>query len=190
MPRKPDPHVEIRILDAAEKLLHPGGERAISMRKVANLAKTNTPAVYRRFRDKEEILRALVRRYQQAFFATIQDCASLPEVADRALEFAVSRPREYEVLTSGLLPRLSERRPNIEFLMKRSAEWLGGNPEDHTALVIALWSLMHGTAMLSISGTFRPQYGVELRSVYGAAVKVLVSQAGSLSTLSHLNGQR
>lgn len=189
MPRKPDPEVEVRILDAAEKLLHRGGEKAISMRKVAKLAKTNTPAVYRRFRDKKDILQALVRRYQQALFAAIQDCASLPEIGERALEFAISRPREYEVLTSGLLSRLSERRPNIEFLMKRSAEWLGGNPEDHGALVIALWCLMHGTAMLSISGTFTPRYGVELRSVYAAAVKVLVSQAGSLSSLSGSNGQ-
>jgi hypothetical protein len=88
------------------------------------------------------------------------------------------------------LTRLGERRPNIEFLMKRSAEWLGGNPKDHTALVIALWSMMHGTAMLSISGTFSPQHGVELRPVYAAAVKILLSQAGSLSSLSHLNGER
>jgi AcrR family transcriptional regulator len=55
MPRKPDPDVEVRILDAADKLLHRGGEKAISMRKVAKLARTNTPAVYRRFREPSNL---------------------------------------------------------------------------------------------------------------------------------------
>lgn len=177
MPRKPDPDVEARILVAAEKLLHRGGEKALSMRKVAKLARTNTPALYRRFRDKKEIMQALVQRSQRELFAAIKDCASLPELGERALEYALSKPREYEVLTSGLFSRLSERRPNIEFVMQRSAEWLGGKPEDHAGLVIALWCLMHGTAMLSISGTFTPQYGVELRSAYAEAVKILVSKA-------------
>lgn len=180
MPRKPDPNVEARILDAAEKLLHRGGEKALSMRKVATLAGTNTPAVYRRFRNRKDILQALVQRNQQALFAAIRDCSSLLEIGERALEFALKHPREYEVITSGLLSRLSERRPNVEFLMQRCAEWLGGSPEDHTALVFALWSLMHGAAMLLISGTLSQQHAAELRSAYLRAIEALLSQEGKL----------
>jgi len=181
MPRQADPNLEIRILKAAEKLLHRGGEKALSMRKVAITAATNTPAVYRRFRNKKDILRALLRRNQEALFDVLQRCSSLPEASQRALEFALGHPREYELITSGLFSRVSERRPNVEFMKQRSAEWLGGVPEDHTALVITLWSLMHGTAMLLISNMITSQYKAELRLVYTAAVEALVSQAGSLS---------
>ncbi|HZR56267.1 MAG TPA: helix-turn-helix domain-containing protein [Terriglobales bacterium] len=177
MPRKPDPRVEQRILDAAEKLLHRGGEKALSMRKVATLAGTNTPAVYRRFRNKNEILQGLVRRNQEALFEVLRPCSSFSEVGERALKFALEHRREYELLTSGLMSKVSERRPNVEFMMQKSAEWLGGDPEDHEALVIALWSLMHGTAMLLISETISPRYAAGLRATYAAAVEVLVSHA-------------
>ena len=61
MPRHSDPELEGRILNAARKLWHKGGETALSMRAVAKAAGTNTPAVYRRFRTREQILRALVQ---------------------------------------------------------------------------------------------------------------------------------
>jgi len=63
MARHSDPEVEVRILRAARDLWHEGGEAALSMRAVAKAAGTNTPAVYRRFRTREDILRALVLRY-------------------------------------------------------------------------------------------------------------------------------
>jgi AcrR family transcriptional regulator len=182
MPRQPDPSLEKRILDAAEKLLHRGGEKALSMRKVAITAGTNTPAVYRRFRNKKDILRALLGRNQDALFNTLRPCSSLLEASQLALEFALSHPREYELITSGLFSKVSDRRPNVEFLKQRSAEWLGGVPEDHTSLVIALWSLMHGTAMLLISNTITLRYAAELRVVYTAAVNTLVSQASNLTS--------
>ncbi len=181
MPRQPDPNVEKRVLDVAEKLLHRGGEQALSMRKVAMMAGTNTPAVYRRFRGKKDILRALVRRSQEALFKVLQPCSSVLEASEATLDFALSRPREYELLTSGLFSKVTDRRPNVEFMTQRSAEWLGGVPEDYTALVIALWALTHGTAMLLISNTMTPQYAADFRPIYRAAVKALVSQATGLS---------
>jgi AcrR family transcriptional regulator len=177
MPRKPDPRVEQEILDAAGKLLHRGGEKALSMRKVAALAGTNTPAVYRRFRNKDEILKGLVRRNQEALFEVLRPCSSFSEIGEQALKFALEHRREYELLTAGLMSKVSENRPNVEFIMQKSAEWLGGDPEDHKALVVALWSLMHGTAMLIISETISPRYAAELRTAYATAVKLLVSHA-------------
>ncbi len=55
MPRRPDPDLEGKILDAAQKLWKKGGEKALTMRTVARAAGTNTPAVYRRFRDRDDI---------------------------------------------------------------------------------------------------------------------------------------
>src|SRR5713226_3827376 len=103
MPRHIDPEVEERILQAARRLWHKGGESALNMRAVANAAGTNTPAVYRRFRNREDILRALVRYYQQELFKVFQHCGSLQELSQAYIDFALHRPREYELLNSGLV---------------------------------------------------------------------------------------
>ncbi|MGA9307559.1 MAG: helix-turn-helix domain-containing protein, partial [Candidatus Sulfotelmatobacter sp.] len=62
MPRRADPDLEDKILDAAQKLWKKGGEKALTMRTVARAAGTNTPSVYRRFRDRDDILRGLLQR--------------------------------------------------------------------------------------------------------------------------------
>jgi AcrR family transcriptional regulator len=180
MPRQPDPHVEARILDAAQYLVHKGGENALSMRKVAAAAGTNTPAVYRRFRNKNDILRALMHRNQQSVFEVLKVCTSLHEIAERALDFSLAHPREYQLLTSGIFAKISDQRPNIDFVMQRSAEWHGGSPKEHIRLVLALWSLLHGTAMLLSSNALTPEHAAELRLAYTAAAKSLISQAPRL----------
>ena len=57
IPRQPDPELEARILEAADALWRRGGEKALTMRAVAKAARTNTPAVYRRFKDREHLIR-------------------------------------------------------------------------------------------------------------------------------------
>ena len=59
MARQPDPDLEDHILNAARKLWKKGAGKALTMRAVARAAGTNTPAVYRRFPRREDILRAL-----------------------------------------------------------------------------------------------------------------------------------
>src|SRR5580704_7186426 len=55
LPRRLAPELEGKILDAAQKLWKKGGEKALTMRAVAKAAGTNTPSVYRRFRDRNDI---------------------------------------------------------------------------------------------------------------------------------------
>jgi AcrR family transcriptional regulator len=153
MPRHIDPELETRIMKAARKLWSKGGEKALSMRAIANIADTNTPALYRRFRNREEILRALVESYQGELRQAVSFCNSMEEVGDAVLKFALDHPREYELMMSGLLAKMTKSRPNVEFVVSKSGEWFGGTPEDHRSLVLALWSLIHGTIMLIISGT-------------------------------------
>ena len=181
MPRKPDPALEARILDAARRLWIKGGDEALSMRTVARAARTNTPAIYRRFRNRKEILRALVRRVQQELFEVLQGCASLEETGRRTLEFALAHQREYELLTAGLLSRLKEPQPNFDFMKRRSAEWLGGSAQDYTRLVLALWSVVHGTAMLLITQTAPKGTEGELSSLLPATLRVLVQNRAALS---------
>ena len=180
MPRHVDPEVEGRIMQAARKLWHKGGEKALNMRAVAQAAGTNTPAVYRRFRNREGILRALVQSYQGELFQALGTCRSLPEMVHCYLDFALSKPREYELIMSGLLARMSKTRPNVDYVAERVSEWLGGSSQEHRPLVFTLAALAHGTAMFNITGTIPEEDFPGVRAVFAAAVKVLVENEGKL----------
>jgi AcrR family transcriptional regulator len=188
MPRRPDPGVETRILSAARKLWKKGGEKALTMRAVAKAAGTNTPALYRRFQSRQEVLQALLRQVQQDVAEAVRPSRSPEEACERYLEFALSRPHEYELFYDHAyqLPRpsrvsrtvaLREHRPTMALMEAKLAERLGGSPEDHSRLSIALWALAHGTAMILISKSIPPEHAAELRSVFSSAVQTMIRNA-------------
>jgi hypothetical protein len=78
-----------------------------------------------------------------------------------------------------LFSKFREPRPNVALMKLRFAEWLGGSPEDHARLVLALWTVVHGTAMLLITRAVPAEYEAELHSVFSASVELLVSTAPS-----------
>jgi len=154
LPRHPDPQLEQRILDAACRLWGRGGPKSLTMRAVAKTAGTTTPTVYERYRDREDILRALRQQTRQELFDALTHSHSLAQCCERYLEFALERSHAYEVLFDGVAqpPSLHEPWPSFNLFRERLAQQLGGAPRDHTRLMLALWSLMHGTAMLIIRG--------------------------------------
>src|SRR6266436_4987796 len=97
MPRHADPDLEERVLDAAQKLWRRGGDKALSMRTLARAAKTNTPAIYRRFNHREDVLRALLLRLRQEIYEALAPSQSLEETCERYIDFALHHPREYEL---------------------------------------------------------------------------------------------
>jgi len=183
MARHNDPDLEARIFQAARKLWHQGGESALSMRAVAKAAGTNTPAVYRRFRTREDILRALVSSYQQQLYKILVRCKSPLEAAEAMLDFALAQPREYELIMSGLLARMTDERPNFELMSHRCAEWFGGSAKDHEGLVFALWSLVHGTASLTITGIVTRKDAARSRRAFRKYVETIVSRVEELRGL-------
>lgn len=180
MPRKAEPQLHARILQAARTLFVKGGEKGLSMRSLAKVARTNTPAVYRRFRNRNAILHALADQYRRNAFAVMEPCNSLPEMAEALLGLALRSPREYELFYSELVSKVPAARLNFEFAKKRCAEWIGGEAEDHVELLLALAALVHGTAMMLISKAIPPQSEGKMRSVFTAAVRVLLQEAARL----------
>lgn len=156
MPRHPDPELEQRILDAASRLWARGGEKSLTMRAVAKAAGTTTPTVYERYRDRDDILHSLRVETRKELFAALSRTRTLREAVLRHIEFALDHSHAYEVLFDGVgkPPSLYEPWPSFNLVRDRITKRLGGTPRQHTRLMLALWSLMHGTAMLIIRGRF------------------------------------
>lgn len=156
MPRRPDPDIEQRILTAASRLWARGGEKALTMRAVAKAAGTTTPTVYERFRDRDDILKGLRLKTRRELFSALSQTRTLHEAIERQLQFAVGNSHAYEVLFDGVgrAPSLHEPWPSFNLMRERLAHEIGGTPREHNRLILAIWSLMHGTAMLIIRGGF------------------------------------
>lgn len=193
MPRQPDPLLEERILCAAQKLWKKGGGKALTMRAVARAAGTNTPAVYRRFRNREEILRALLKRLQREISTVVGSCRSPEEACEQYLEFALRHPHEYELFYEhshqlhqprqpGRVVPLREQRPTMALMEAKLAERLGGSPPDHTRVSLALWAVTHGTAMILISKSVPAEHAEAVRLAFRAAVENTIRNASYFST--------
>ena len=188
MPRPPNPDLEEQILKAARKLWKKGGESALTMRAVAQAAGTNTPAVYRRFRDREDILRALLQRIRLEFAEVLRAAKSPEEACERYVDYGLSHPHEYELFYqheyqlfySARSVRAGAKnemgRPARDAMSQKLAEKFGGAPPDHERLNRSLWMLAHGAAMLIIAKTILPQDVRETRAIFSASVAALLRQ--------------
>lgn len=178
MARQRDPALEDRILDAARRLWKNGADKALTMRAVARAAGTNTPAVYRRFPSREDILRALLERTRKEIFLLLDAASSMEEAAESYVQYALSHPHEYELyylheydlLFSSraregvtLNQVFKQGRPAVELVKHKLARQLGGAPDDYVQLTLAVWALLHGTVMLLIAKTIHPEHSAEMR---------------------------
>lgn len=186
MPRHPDPELEERILNAAQKLWKRGGEKALTMRTVARAARTNTPAVYRRFKDRDDIIYALLRRIAERLRKDVELAHNIEGMAEAYVEFALRDPHDYELVFSHarwltppkLVGRpLRESRPNFAFLEQQLAQRFGGQPEEYTQLALAFWATLHGTCMMLVSEAIPQAHAAELRACCRTAVQALLEKA-------------
>ena len=202
MPRHADPRLEDRILTAAHKLWKRGAEKSLTMRAVAKAAGTNTPAVYRRFRDRQDILRALLEQIRMEMFQLLEAAPTPEEACERYLDFAISRPHDYELYygheyelrfagrqrrSASVKQMFREKRPAAELMKRKLAERLGGVPDDYIRLTLALWAQVHGAALLLIAKNVLPEHAEEMRSVCRASVKALLRGGANLDPGSNLD---
>jgi AcrR family transcriptional regulator len=186
VPRRPDPGVEERILNAALRLCQKGGEKALTMRAVARIAHTNTPTVYRRFKNRRDILLGLTQRVRDDLVKTLEPSRSPQETCVKYVQFASTHPYEYWLFQMHIseLPqsiRAHKRSalwstPIVNLIRKQLAEQLGGSSVEHTRLSLGLWALAHGTATLLHSNALPKHRLGELNAAFSAAVDALLSE--------------
>jgi len=164
MPPHADLQLEERILNAAQRLWATRGERGLTLRAVAKAAGTTTPTVYKRFRNKQALHKALAERVRSQLNESLFAAKSIEEVCRRYLKFVEQRPHEYQLLLHAwsdiFHPELP--RPGRAWLMTQFANRFGGNAEDYSLVVYALIMLSHGAAtVLSIPGDEIARHEVE-----------------------------
>lgn len=179
MPRQADKGLEGRVVDAAYELWSKGGEPALTMRAVAKAAKTTTPTMYERFRDKHELVEFLRERARQRIFAALQPAKTALDVCRLGLAFTKTFGNEYLLLTADWSARLGRNvpMPSYEFLKGKLARDLGGRAEDHAGLALALIIQVHGTAILLQGQGLKPDVSRQLQDVCLRACEALIEDA-------------
>lgn len=179
MPRQADPELEQRILEAAGRLRAKGGEKALTMRAVAKAAGTTTPTVYERYHDRDDILRALRLQTRAELFASICGSRTLAQACKSYLEFALKHRHAYEVLYDKFAepPSLHEPWPTFNLMRQHLTKRLGATPRQHTRLMLSLWALMHGAAMLLIRGRAIGQLRTQMVQACLDGVEAIVADA-------------
>ena len=180
MPRKPDSYLEDRIINAAYKLWGIGGEHALTMRAVAKEAGTTTPTLYERFKDKSDLLAALRARAQRKLFDAIQPAGSITEACRLALDFTIAHRHEYELVGKDWATRFSrgEPTPSLNLIKVRLAEELGGSPDDHLQLALALAMLYQGASMMLVEEGLPVETASAIKEACVAATDSLVASTG------------
>ena len=187
MPRQPDPELESRILNAAHKLWRRGGDEELTLRSVAREAGTNTPAVYRRFQNRDAIIRALLHRMRLELAKRLEEASSPQEGCERYLEYALTHPLEYELFyrynykldhsPHARRAGVKVGRPARDAIQGKLAKTLGGSAADHEDLMIALWMMAHGAAMLLISKSILPKDAKFAHAMFTRSIQALLKDA-------------
>lgn len=179
MPRKPDSHLEDRIINAAYKLWVNGGEHALTMRAVAKQAGTTTPTLYQRFKDKSDLLAALRARAQRKLFDAIEPARSITAACRMALDFTIAHRHEYELVGKDWATRFSrgEPTPSLELIKVRLAEQVGSSPNDHSQLALALAMLYQGASTMLVEEGLPSETASVIKDACVAATDSLVASA-------------
>ena len=179
MPRKADARLEGRILDAAYHIWSRRGEHALTMRAVATASGTTTPTLYERFSNKDDLVSLLRRRARFNLFSAIKSSRTSVQVCNRVLDFFTAHPNDYRLITEdwALAFARKEHMPSFEFLKGRLAIQLGGKPDQHTPLALALVALLHGTATLLRSVNIHQKISRDFRRACISACTSLIQAA-------------
>ena len=158
-----------RIITAAQQIHRRHGIDAVSMRAVATSIGVTAPSIYRHFRDKEELLNALI----EAGHAQLEDyLADSPAGARRVggmmrqfLRFAFDHPRLYELMF--LTARRATRRfpddfaagksRTFEMLRAAVAEQMKSGAlraDDPLETTFTIWTHAHGLISMHTLGRF------------------------------------
>jgi AcrR family transcriptional regulator len=182
--------LKIRISAAAQEIFLAEGVNGVSMRRIADRVGVTPPAIYRHFRDKDELLDEIVSSgleildgYLKAALAAPDPYQRLIALADAYLAFALEQPKHFDLAFMIPAPAramsLELQRHNRE-TFRFAVEQIGlcmreGHlrPGDPLETAVLLWSTAHGMVTLYKMG--RMDGGEDqFRALYRGAIRRLL----------------
>jgi len=176
MPRLPDAELEERIVAAAMRLLDRGGEPSITLRSVAKEAGTTTPTIYQRFRNREELMKGVIRRATQEVMDILEPTVSIEGLFRAYLLHARTHPTRVGLMveTFGARYVARERMPAFELLQSRIVEEIGIKGRGCEDLALAIASLGFGTAQGMIAAGNDSRHAAQFRRTAVHALRMLL----------------
>jgi AcrR family transcriptional regulator len=176
------------ILEAAGELFAQEGIEKVSMRKIAEKIEYSPTTIYLYFKDKADLISALVRDYFEDFLRTVETLtASSPEdpleaikVSMRAyIDFGIGNPLAYRLAfmveaqaqegdDSGI-----RAFAHLHGLVKACIAKGVFRDEDPSLVANVLWSMNHGMVSLAITRAAFP--GAETEAIIRASVEASVN---------------
>lgn len=174
------------LVRAAVDMIESGGVDGFSMHKLAAAFGVKTPSLYRYFRNRTDLLRAINTETFRGLFRAMQPALeSDGSPADRARRiaqayraYAHAHPTTYGLAYTNtiheLRPDESEQATAVRPYQALMAEITG--EADSLAALRGFLALMHGFVMLELSGQYRR--GGSLDDAYAHAVEVYLAGLG------------
>ncbi len=165
--------LKARIKDIAREMFVREGYEAVTLDKIATALEYTRPAIYRYFKDKNDLLAAIVLEDMEDLHAKLLQCVRIKdplkrmvEMARRNTEWAVAHPNHYLLFYSpawravedavrageGVPP---EQEP-LSVMFRTIAELIASGRlkaeyNDASLVTRTLWAGMHGVIMLAIT---------------------------------------
>jgi AcrR family transcriptional regulator len=176
-----------KISDAAQELYLRDGIDGVSMRKVAEVVGVTAPAIYRHFRNKEELLNEIVvegLRILEAYLLPGLEAESPYErlilMTERYLDFAVEKPRYFDFAflvppsSADPIPQEIERSDwgTFRVAIDTVGECIDQGVFEKTdplETAITVWAEVHGLVTLFRTGRFGPDAD-SFRQIYRLCV--------------------
>ncbi|MEW5850459.1 MAG: TetR/AcrR family transcriptional regulator [Myxococcota bacterium] len=157
-----------RVLSEACDLLVERGEAAVTMRAVAARAGITPMAIYRHFKGREALVRAILEeghalflRYLQRTLVETTPWGRLLASGEAYLEFALKHPRHYDLMFMRAVdlgrprgPRSWQDAATFRFLVDRIRECVDAgllSAEDPEAVALTVWAQVHGLVSLFLA---------------------------------------
>ncbi len=169
-PRGEGARLRERLIEATIAVIDDSGDASkVSVRAITGRAGVSPTALYLHFPDRDALIDAAVDAGFGAFNAAILEAAAAqPDARERLLAMAVAylafaerQPALYSVIFGSRRPkqRLAEPAPDA---VDRAAAFEGlvtavaaarGDEREAPQVAVALWSALHGFALLRVAGT-------------------------------------
>lgn len=162
--------LRVALIETGLKRLEQGSAESLSLREIARDIGVSATAIYRHFPDKDSLLAALAAEglaklaREQKLAGVAGGRQGFAEMGRAYVRFAMNNPALFRLIYSSLPPAADPNCANPEdspgWLLRQTVTDLAGpntTPGQRHAAILRAWSVVHGLAMLILSGQIAPK---------------------------------